>query len=151
MTIPAGGTLQFQFGTPNADGSIPFKISPADVQLPTVDFPQFNSTLKYALESEANGVMTDTPSGRKISFLAAISAADMDKPDAGARSYSLSFTTESATATSSDGSTVVSREGFRPPEGANYIQLVGATIAKSDNEKGSAVYMVLSGNFDRLP
>lgn len=151
MSIPAGGTVKFEFGAPNPDGSIPFQISPSGVDLPLITSHPLNATLKYALAGPAVGLMTPTPSGRQIAFSGTFSAQDMTKPDAGVRSYPMLFTTENASAESADGSMVVSREGYRVPDGADYVQIVGATVAESENENGSAVYLVLSGTFDHLP
>lgn len=151
ISIPTGGTIQFHFGTPNPDGTVPFQIGPVDVNLPPVSSETLNATLQYGLASQASGIMTPTTTGRRISFNGVITARDLSLGESSARTYALSFTTEHVSAQSLDGSAVVARDGFRAPEGADYVQLVGATVAKSENEHGSAVYMVLSGTFDRLP
>lgn len=147
----AGGTLRFNFAAPNPDGSIPFTIAPNDVSLAPVTIPSLHASLQYSLANQASGVMTSTPSGRKIVFNGIVAAKDLDDPDSQERTYTLSFTTEEATAESLDGSTTVEREGVRIPTAARYVQLVGATVNESENLHGAAVYMVLSGTFDQLP
>lgn len=150
-SIP-GGTLRFNFGAPNADGSVPFTIAPSDVSLAPVTIQSLDANLQYSLSSTASGVMTPTPSGRKIVFSGTVSAEDLGLQENGvARSYELTFTTEVASAESLDGSDSVEREGVRVPLSARYVQLVGATVNVAENLHGAAVYMVLSGTFDHLP
>lgn len=151
MPIVPGGSIQFDFGAPNADGSIPFTIQPAGVNLPLVTSYQLNASLQYSLASPATGLFTPSATGRRITFTGTFTAQDVTRPAAGTRSYVMSFTTENASARSLDGTAEVNREGFIAPTGANYVQIVGATVAKSENEHGSAVYLVLSGSFDQLP
>ena len=63
------------------------------------------------------------------------------------------WTTEAASSTSSSGDVNVSVTGLRVVESARYVQLVGATVNKTNAypEPGTAVYTVLSGTFDQLP
>jgi hypothetical protein len=68
-------------------------------------------------------------------------------------SYSLPFTTESTSVTSADGTQTITVTGMRMIEGAWHVQLVGSTVNKDNAfpEPGTAVYTVLSGQFDQIP
>lgn len=148
--LPAGGTLQFHFGDPAADGSIPFHMDPTDVNLPAVRLEALDATVQYALGSTSTGTLISTPTGKRISFNAVVTATDVDAASTGMRAYTLEFTTEEASAQGSDGG-IVAVDGERVPSNARYVRLVGATVNKSENVNGLAVYMVLSGLFDDLP
>ncbi len=62
-------------------------------------------------------------------------------------------TTETAAASDSLGQTTVQRLGVRLIDGVWYVQIVGATTNKVNAfpAPGTAVYSVLSGQFDQLP
>jgi len=74
-----------------------------------------------------------------------------DGEESSSNTYSVPFTTETATASS--GGHTLSATGVRIVPGARYVQLVGATVNKPDAvpQPGTAVHTVLSGSFDRLP
>ena len=151
IPIPLGNPIKFELGQTGSDGSTPFTVPKEGTPLFAVSYPQFGSTVQYSLTSAAGGSITPTESGQKIAFSGTVSAQDISKPDVPSNTYTMTFTTDAVSARSTDGETVVNREGFRPPTGTGYVQIVGATVAKSDNGKGSAVYLVLSGSFDVLP
>jgi hypothetical protein len=71
----------------------------------------------------------------------------------GSFDYTLPFTTESATATSADGTDTQSVTGLRLVTGVGYARLVGATTNRQNAfpEPGAAVTTILSGSFDRVP
>lgn len=149
-SIP-GGSVKFNFGPPNADGSVPFSLSPSDVVLEPLTVPGSDSGVQYVLTTPTTGTMVPTATGKKISFSGTIAARDIGAEDPGQRSYSIGFTTEIVSAEDTDGSTEVTRQGVRVPAGARYVQIVGATVNRSENREGDAVYVVLSGTFDRVP
>jgi hypothetical protein len=71
----------------------------------------------------------------------------------GTYTYIIPFTTEQASASNLERTKSVSVAGMRIADGAWYTQLVGATTNKENAfpEPGTAVYTVLSGQFDRMP
>jgi hypothetical protein len=155
VALPAGSTLEFQFGTPGADGSIPFTIAPSGTSIAPVDIPGSPATLLYALANTAFGtISSETPEGRIIQFSASV-AATLATPDGetGTHTYAMPFTTETAVATDILGQLTIERTGLRLVEGVWYAQIVAATTNKENAfpEPGAAVYAVLSGQFDQLP
>lgn len=151
VPIPSGSTLTFEFSDPNADGSVPFTIQPNGVSIPAVSSSALGATVQYELTGTASGTLTPTGGERIIQFQGEIAASDVAYPQLPARTYAMEFTTEDASTVNLQGTVSVSVEGYRPPDSADYVQLVGATVNKSDNEHGAAVTMVLSGLFDQLP
>ena len=67
--------------------------------------------------------------------------------------YAMPFSTESASATNLENTHSVQITGMRMVEGAWYVQLVGATVNKENAypKPGTAVYTLLSGQFDQIP
>jgi hypothetical protein len=152
--FPAGGSsIRFRFGTPAADGSVPFTIAPADVSIAPIPLPQGAGTLHYSIASPASGSLVPTASGRKLSFTATVRATLSDTPRAGSYEYEIPFSTESAAASNAAGTDSVSVTGMRLVDGVWYGQLVGATTNKTNAfpKPGTAVYTVLSGQFDQIP
>ena len=153
LVPPTGSTIVFRFGTPNDDGSVPFKIQPADVSIAPIPLPSGQGTLKYQLVAPAFGFVRPTENGRKIEFNAAV-AATLDAPEgSGTYKYTMSFTTEAAAASNAQRTHSVAVSGMRLVDRAGYAQIVGATTNKENAypEPGAAVYTVLSGSFDRVP
>ena len=152
LAINPGSTLRFHFGDPAADGSIPFTLAPPDVSIDAIPAPDGVGTIRYALASVASGWIQPTASGHRMEFSATV-AVTLDGRGATGQTftYSLPFTTESVSATSETGS--VSRSGMRLVDGAWYVNLVAATVNKTNAypEPGAAVYAVLSGQFDQVP
>jgi hypothetical protein len=149
----SGSTIRFRFGTPNDDGSVPFRIQPADVSIAPIPLPSGKGTLKYQLVATAFGFVRPTENGRKIEFNAAV-AATLDAPEgSGAYTYTVPFTTETRTVSNAARTDSLSVTGMRLVEGVWYAQIVGATTNKENAfpEPGAAVYTVLSGSFDRVP
>ena len=148
----AAGTIRFHFGRPLSTGAIPFTIEPEDVSIPAIAV-RGGGTLSYSLASPASGVIKTTESGRQIAFTAAIDATFREEDHEGTLRHSIPFTTESASATSSNGRDRVEATGMRVPDGTSYVRLVGASTNDADAvpKPGTAVYTVLSGTFDRLP
>lgn len=149
LPIPAGATLRFHFDEPAPDGSVTFKLAPGDVDIQPIQAGP-ERVLTYALQSPTSGKMVKTADGLMMSFTATISATPSDGK---ALSYSLTFTTETAQATSSAGDASVQITGLRLVEGVWYAQLVSATTnaASAYPKPGAAVYTVLSGQFDQIP
>src|SRR5262245_53238690 len=54
--IPAGGTIRLSIGARGSDGSIPFTIQPADVQIPPVPVGR-GARGKYELVAPTSGVI----------------------------------------------------------------------------------------------
>ena len=151
LTFPTGSTIRFRFGDASRNGSVPFTLGPGDVSIPPISLPG-GQTLTYDLALPANGSMETTATGRRISFNALVSAT-LDGPNGGIFTYSIPFSTESASATDAAGSESVSVSGMRMVDGALYVQIVGATVNRTNAfpKPGAAVYTVLSGRFDRVP
>ena len=148
-----GSTITFRFGTPNANGSVPFTIEPGDIQIPPVDLGAGQGTLTYAITEAATGLMTTETDGRKITFTATVRASLQSPDSSGGYEYVMPFSTDGAAASDITGTQVLSVDGLRLVEGLWYGQIVGATTNKANAfpEPGSAVYSVLSGSFDQVP
>ncbi|MFQ5515756.1 MAG: hypothetical protein ACE5FG_15200 [Myxococcota bacterium] len=155
ILLPESGSfIRFHFGTPSADGSVPFTIAPADVSITPVALPANGGTLDYTIASPASGTIVPTADGRRISFTATVRATLSGSHGAGeSYDYVMPFSTESAAANDAAGTQSVSVTGMRLVEGAWYGQLVGATTNRTNAfpEPGAAVYTVLSGQFDQIP
>ena len=152
--MASGSTVEFQFGTPNPDGSIPFSISPSGLAIAPIDLPSGGGTLAYGLAGVANGIILPAADGHIIQFSANVTAT-LDSPsvESGTFTYGMPFTTETASATDVLGQITVERTGVRLIEGVWYAQIVGATTNRENAfpAPGTAVYSVLSGRFDQLP
>lgn len=154
LSLPAGSTLEFQFGQPNANGTIPFSISPTGLSIAPIGLPSSAGSLLYGLAGTATGLVVPTTDGHIIRFSANVTASLQDSGTrSGTYTYPMLFTTETTAATDVLGQTTVERTGVRLIDGVWYIQLVAAT---TNNENafpapGMAVYSVLSGQFDQLP
>jgi hypothetical protein len=149
----SGSTIVFRFGTPNEDGSVPFTIQPGDVSIAPIPLPSGKGTLRYTIVAPSFGFVRPTEEGRTIEFNAAV-AATLDAPEgSGTYKYPISFTTEAATARNVQRTKAFSVSGMRLVDGAQYVQIVGATTNKENAfpEPGAAVYTVLSGTFDLVP
>ena len=148
-----GSTIVFHFGTPLLNGATPFTISPAEVSLPGISLSD-GQTLTYRLVSPVSGLMSPTPTGQMLSFIATLSATvSGDEGSGGALTYTVPFTTETVSAPNAAGTQSVEVTGARLLEGAGYAQIVGATVNQADAtpRPGAAVYTVLSGTFDPEP
>ena len=150
---PSGSSIKFRFGSPAADGSVPFTIAPSDVSIAPITLPNGAGTLLYTIASAASGSLVPTGSGRKLTFTAMVRATLSDTTRAGSYEYEIPFSTESASASNAEGTDSVSVTGMRLVDGVWYGQLVGATTNKTNAfpEPGTAVYTVLSGQFDQMP
>jgi len=146
----AGATIRFHFGAVQLDGSIPFKIAPDDVSIPEISLSG-DRTLRYGLASATSGLLRPSPTGQILEFNASVTATLTEGKDEGTFTYTVPFSTESATATS--GTKSVHVTGARIVPAARYTQIVGATVNKPNAvpKPGTAVYTVLSGSFDQLP
>lgn len=153
LLIPSGTTLRLRFGEENPDGSIPFKITSSDLEMPPVDLPSEGRRLIYRLKDRASGVMRETEQGRQIDFTADVQVAFEHEGHQSSHSYRMHFTTETESARERFGDAAISVTGLRAVEGVWYTQLVGATTnaSKAVPAPGAAVYTVLSGRFDQLP
>jgi len=149
----SGSSIVFHFEEPNADGSVDFTIAPSDVTIPPISLPGNGGTLEYAIAAPTSGSLVPTANGRKLTFTATVKATLSDTRGAGTYEYVIPFSTESASAANDSGTDSVSVQGMRIVEGAGYGQLVGATTNKTNAfpKPGTAVYTVLSGQFDQLP
>ena len=79
LTLPQGSSILFHFKEPLRDGSVPFTISPADVQIPEIDAGR-GATLTYKLMAETQGTARKGDIGLQISFPAWIEVTlTMDK------------------------------------------------------------------------
>jgi hypothetical protein len=109
-------------------------------------------SLRFTLARTANGVMRVGQDGRLIVELDAFVDATLDHPEMpGVTRLPIHFTTENAVAKSLSGDRTIGVTGERVS--GRGIQLVGtATNTAADYPKpGAAVYVILSGAFDRLP
>ena len=152
LLLPAGSTLQFHFGDPDANGDVPFSIAPSDVSISEVDIPGDERTLVYGRASVANGFLRPTPSGHIIEFSGTVGASFSDVAGT-TLLYPIDFTTETVSATDTLHSFSIEVTGLRLVDGVWYAQIVGATTNHENAfpEPGAAVYSVLSGTFDQLP
>jgi len=154
LSLPAGSTLEFQFGAPNSNGSIPFTISPSGLSIAPVDLPGSAGSLVYGLGGDATGLVTPAADGHIIQFSANVTATlQGQNGETGTYTYAMPFTTETAVASDILGQTTVERTGVRLVDGVWYVQIVAATTNKENAfpAPGTAVYSVLSGQFDQLP
>ena len=153
LTLPSGSTIKFHFGTPGPDGSVGFSIAPSDVAIGPIT-AEPGVTIQYALASSTSGTVQKVNGALQIAFGANVQAT-LARPDGagGSATYALTFTTQTASATSADGSQTVQVDGVPVVRGANYVQLVGGATNRTDAAvgPGSAVYSVLSGSFDQIP
>jgi hypothetical protein len=150
--IPPGSTIRFRFADPADDGSVSFTIEPDDVAIAPIQVSE-GTMLRYTLDAPIRGTMRREGGQRRVEFTAVL-AASLSSPDGtSASTYSLRFTTESASATDAAQDDSIEVDGMRVVEGPNYVQLVGATTNRTDAaiEPGSAAYGVLSGSFDSIP
>jgi len=153
LPIPSGGTIRFHFASPTVGSSVSFSIGPGDVVIPPIPLSSGGGTLTYTLASPASGVLALVQGQAQIQLTASVHAA-LDRPEGGGTlSYTLRFTTETASASNVAGTQTVSVQGARLDLGGRYVQLVGATTNQTQAipEPGKAVYTVLSGTFDQLP
>jgi hypothetical protein len=152
LPIPAGSSIRFRFGD-IASGQASFTIDPADVVIAPIPLGEDGAVLHYRLRASATGTVRKIDGTPKLEFAAEIEAATTNGSGSAANSYSLLFTTETATATSLDQSEQIEVDGMRVIPGPNYVQLVGGATNKPDAfpQPGSAVYCVLSGSFDWFP
>jgi len=154
-TIPSGASIKFHFGAPNASGTIPFTIGPADLTIPPIPLRSGSGggTIQYALASPASGTLQYSGGTATIDLAVAVVATYAGPQGGGRTTYQLHFTTQQATATNATGTNTVSISGEALQRSARYVQLVTATrnAANANPEPGKAVYSVLSGTFDVLP
>ncbi len=151
LAFPSGSTIRFHFGKPAADGTIPFTLSPEDVSIGPIALSP--GTLKYGLAAPASGTMRSTAEGRRIEFTASVAATRDSPTGGGTLTYTIHFSTDAASSPNADGTRSVSVSGMRMVEGPKHVQIVGATVNRmnADPKPGTAVYTVLSGQFDQVP
>ena len=151
--IPAGGTIRFRLGTRAVDGSIPFTIDRADVQIPT--FPIGRSARgKYELVASTSGLMRRGTNGLEMTFPARIRATTI--PAEGptkSLDYDLVFTTAKATAMNADRTKSVAPQGKAVNEKDGMVELVVATKNGMDAGPipGAATFAYLVWRFDVVP
>jgi hypothetical protein len=153
LAIPAGSTIRFVFADPSADGAVGFRVERDGVAIPPIALDEGGTTLSYTLDAPIQGTMRREAGARRIDFTALLRSMLASADGTSSSTYSLRFTTETAAASDVAGQERVEVEGMRMVEGANYVQLVGATANRPDAaaEAGSALSAVLSGSFDRIP
>lgn len=153
--IPSGARIVVRFH--DSDSSvIGFTIEPAGVTIPPIPIGTGGKTLHYTLVDRAKGTLKNVDGNLQMEFTAAVSATvrGADGQSVGETlSYTMTFTTQEASATDITGERMVRIEGAPLIDGPNYVQLAGAATNKADAfpEPGVAVYVVLSGRFDGLP
>jgi hypothetical protein len=148
-----GSSIVFHFGTPAADGAVPFTFSTEDVSIAPITLPSGGGTLHYTIAGSTSGTLEPTAEGRRLSFTATVRAHLADTPGGGSFDYVIPFSTENAQASNAAGTDAVNVAGMRLVDGLWYGQIVGATTNKTNAfpAPGTAVYTVLSGRFDRIP
>ena len=141
LLLPAGSTLRFDFGTPDANGNIPFTINPNNLSIDPIDVPSLDRTLSYGLSGTATGVIRPTATGRIIEFSSMVSAS-LSGENGATFVYPIEFTTETTSASDVLGQVDIEVTGLRLIEGVWYAQLVGATSNHENAfpEPGKAVY-----------
>jgi hypothetical protein len=148
----AGSTIRLHFGQPSPDGSVSFRVDPADVSIAPIALAD-GQTLQYAIAAPTSGVMRTSDGGRTLAFTAIVAATLSGGSNNGTYTYTIPFTTEHVSAPNLEHTESVEVTGMRVVNGAWYTQLVGATTNKENAfpEPGAAVYTVLSGQFDQMP
>ena len=154
FSIPLGSSVQFEFGDPEADGSIPFTIDPSGVTILPIPMAGQYRELRYALVSPASGTLTQVAGGSRLDFTASVRATLVaENGELGSYTYTVPFTTEGLVVDNTAGDVQLSVSGMRMSSGNGHVQLVGAVTNREQAfpEPGTAVYTVLSGVFDRVP
>lgn len=151
LPLGAGSTIRFHFGAPQG-GLVPFRISPGDVSIAPIELPDAR-ILRYTLAAATSGTMRQTSDGAILAFTAEVDAAVEGGTSPGTRRYRIPFTTETASASDLSGGRSVEVRGLRVVDGPGHAQIVGATPnqAQAYPKPATAVYVVLSGQLDRLP
>lgn len=149
--LPPGSTIQFRFGPPNADGSLPITVRPEDLSIAAIPVAE-GATIQYALHETATGTLRHVGGVRQIELAATLVASLREYPETPPVAYQLVFTTGRAQAINTGGTEAVTLDGAAP-SAANRVSLVGAATNRPDAfpGPGEAVYAVLSGTFDWLP
>jgi hypothetical protein len=150
--LPEGSEIKFEFPAAEGSGSLGFVIHPRDALIGRLPLQRQGESLLFTLARTATGVMRVGSDGRLIVEINAHVNATLDHPEMpGLTKLPIHFTTESAKARSLAGDRVIDVAGGRVSGRA--VQLVGtATNTAADYPKpGAAVYVILSGVFDRLP
>jgi hypothetical protein len=109
-------------------------------------------SMQFSLARTATGVMRRADDGRLVVEIDAYVVVTLEHPEEpGWKRLPIHLTTESAQARSIDGSKVIDVSGGRVA--GHGVQLVGTTTNAEDDypKPGAAVYVILSGVFDRLP
>ncbi|RIL02170.1 MAG: hypothetical protein DCC71_16785 [Proteobacteria bacterium] len=151
FSIPAGTKLAFRFPDSPSE-NLAFEIHPDDVASAEIPIGTAES-LVVGLARPAKGVLRASDDGWTMSFDARLRV-QIERPiEPRMREIDVRFTTESATAKSTDGSRSISVSGLRLQPSALAIQLVGARSGDAADYPlaGGPIYAVLSGAFDRLP
>jgi hypothetical protein len=150
--LPEGSEIQFEFAPSGAPGSRGFSIRPSEALIKPMPLRGVGESMQFTLARTATGVMRRAPEGGLVIEIDAYVTVTLDHPDTpGWKRLPIRLTTESAQARSRDGRQVIDVAGGRVA--GRGVQLVGATTnSDADHPKpGAAVYVVLSGVFDRLP
>ena len=151
VKLPPGSTIQFRFGSANADGSLPITVRPEDLSIAAIPVAE-GATIQYALRETATGTLRNVGGVRQIELAATLVASLRENPETPPVAYQLVFTTGRAQAVNTGGTESVTLDGAAP-SAANHVSLVGAATNRTDAfpGPGEAVYAVLSGRFDSLP
>jgi hypothetical protein len=154
FSIPLGSTIQFEFGEPRADGSIPFMIHPAGVAIEPIPMGGDYRELRYSLESSASGYAKPVEGGGlRVDFTASVRATLVaENGELGSYTYTVPFTTEELAVDDAGGDIQLGVTGMPVADRNGYVQIVGAVTNREQAfpEPGTAVYTVLSGRFDRM-
>jgi hypothetical protein len=150
--LPEGSKIVFEFSSSSGKRSLRFVVRPSEALLTPIPLRHADESLQFSLARTATGTMRRGEDGRLIVEISADVVVALDHPDEpGWKRLPILLTTEAATARSQNGAHRIDVSGGRVA--GRGVQLVGvATNAGDDYPKpGAAVYVVLSGVFDRLP
>ena len=112
-----GSTIKLRFAEPSSDGSVAFRIEPADVSMAPIGLSG-GQTLQYSIASTSPGVMRETASGRTLAFTATVKATLSGSSYDGTYTYIIPFTTEHTSAPNLERTDEVSVSGMRIADGA---------------------------------
>lgn len=154
IPIPSGSTIRM-VGYPHQDGaSAALRVGASDLSATFLALPNGGGTVRVEFLGPGKGyVRSETDGTLGIALEFAVRLSVRNATGTAVHEMPLRFTTESVEAWNADGTKRYEVSGVRTSPGTRQVQLVAATTAPAhESEKsGAAVYVVLSGRFDRVP
>jgi hypothetical protein len=150
LPIAAGEKLHL-LSYPHQDGSAAaLRVPRAGLGTRSVSIPGGSRLFAVELLGQGKGAMRSDENGSLVIELDLVVRLESE---AGRRDWPLHLTTEGVESWNAQGTKRFAVEGSRVDPASKVVQLVGSTSAGTDNEvaRGAAIYLVLSGTFDRVP